>query len=504
MIQPYYDSIADLFIKSASTWPSHEALIAKEMRLTYDQLLRRIVGVYKQLTLRAVQQLDKVAWADKSSSRFIEVLYATALSGAVGVPLDVHSSIEEWTMQCQMYDVKFLFVAPELIRKALEVFEQCKNILCVAALNFEGSETVIYDLAQRVGEHNPGGSQPGDALILSTSGTTGKPKGVVLTHNNLNVNQKSVVEYMKITEQDKMLVVKPLIHSSTLIEILSILHSGGRLVLAPWISARGVLAKANQEQCGIICVVPTMVRELLDTLRLHAKINYELRAISVSGAPIASETLYHLAAYLPRCDIFHVYGLTEAAPRVTALLPLELFTKAESVGRPIPFVEVAIVGENGCNLPAGTVGELVVHGPNVMRCYYCNSISTKYALRDFGLHTGDIATMDTEGYVYLHGRIDDLINCGGQKVYPHEIEQVLMKHPAILEVAVCGQVDDRLGQVPVAWAVSTSTKIPDLIEIKRHCLKYLAPYKVPHQIHWCPILPYTTSGKIKRSILAFD
>lgn len=501
MTQPYSGSIADLLINASCTRPEHEALITKDMRLTYTQLLRRVEKVYKQLISRTIQPLDKVAWIDRSSSRFIEALYAVALAGAVGVPLDAHSSVEEWSTHCVAYDVKILLVAPEFTKRALEVFERCPSLLCVAVLNFEGSETIFHDLAQRSGKHEPGDNQPGDALIMCTSGTTGKPKGIILTHTNLSANQKSVVEYMKINEQDKMLVVKPLFHSSTLIEMLSVIHSAGRLVLAPWISARGVLAKARQEQCSIMCLVPTMVRELLAECQLQTGTKLGLRAISVSGAPISGETLCHLAKYLPQGGVFHAYGLTEAAPRVAALLPDEIFRKPESVGRPIPSVEAAIVGENGDNLSSGQIGELVVYGPNIMRGYYRDPISTKHRLRGSGLHTGDLAAIDDDGYIYLKGRMDDLINCGGQKVYPNEIEQVLMKHPAIAEAAVYGQADDRLGQVPVAWAVPTHVCPPDIATIKRHCLQYLASYKLPRHIHWCSVLPRTTSGKIKRSIL---
>lgn len=493
-----FNSIVQEFIYAATARNSQEAIATSEERITYTQLLERIESVHTYLVSRSIRPLEKVAWATVPSSSFIQLLYAVTLTEAVGVPLNPSASVDEWCAQCVTCDVRMLLVSPPLAPKALEVFARCESLRGVAIISGEKGMPEINNLAQRPGEYDPGDSQPGDALILCTSGTTGQPKGVVLTHSSLAANYQSVTEYMELVEGDSMLVVKPLFHSSTMIELLSTLHTGGRLVIEPWLMARGTIARAQKERCSILCLVPTMVRELLTYLDSRIPTDLALRAISVSGAPVAGRVLCELAAKIPDCGIFHVYGLTEASPRVTALLPHELAQHSNSIGRPIPRVEADVVREDGTTAPVGTVGELIVRGANLMRAYYRNPAATHRVLKPEGLHTGDLAIQDAEGYIYLRGRCDDLINCGGQKVYPGEIEQILLEHPAVAEAMVQGIADNRLGQIPIAWLVPAAEHVPDIDTIRQFCAQHLSAYKVPRQISWCNTLLRTATGKIKR------
>ncbi|GCE14956.1 class I adenylate-forming enzyme family protein [Tengunoibacter tsumagoiensis] len=493
--------ISDAIFSAASICPEREAIIAPGRRLTYSALSKRIEALHIELQKHNIRPLEKIAWADVGTSHFVELLYAIGMSDAVGVPLHAGAPSEEWSMHCELCDVSTIIVPAAFMQKGQEIFARdarLQRILLIEEHNDKPVLTLLHTRERKEEHDETNKSEPGDAIILCSSGTTGRPKAIVLTHRNLLINQASLIQYMHITQQDRLLVSKPMIHSSTLIEVLSLLQAQGSIVLSPWLTARGTLAVIQREECTMSCIVPAMARELLSVITPGSEQSLLLRALSVSGSPVASQLLLDLSANLPHCGIYHAYGLTEAAPRVSALLPHELHQHSRSVGRSIPHVKVCIVDANDQPVPLGQIGELIVCGENVMRTYYGNPVETKKALRAPGLHTGDLAYIDEQGFIYLQGRIDDLINCGGQKVYPLEIEQVLLNHPAIAEALVQGQTDERLGCIPVASVVPVAGQYLEEQSIRAYCQLHLAAYKIPRHIAICTALAHTPSGKVQR------
>lgn len=481
--------------------PDREAIVSSEGSLTYAKLFSYAERLAEQLKQCGVQPLEKFAWVASSNSHFFVSFYAATHIGAVGLPLDMYAPAEQWFEQCQTCDVRLLLLSPEFAARGMEVFTKCPALRRVEVLTIVDDEPVLVNLARRAGEYAPGVSLPGDVLILPTSGTTKKPRGVILTQIGLHTNLKAVAQALQITPQDTLILVKSLSHSSTLIEALSVLAVGGRLLLQPWLTARGILAQLDRAIPSMLCVVPTMVHDILAQLRRERKM-LPLRVLSISGAPIASRILRDVGQYLPHGGVYHAYGLTEASPRVSILLPQEFAAHEQSVGRPIAQVITAIVDEDGQQLMPGQAGELIVRGPAVMRGYYNSPEASAYALRQGWLHTGDRACIDSNGYIYLKGRLDEQLNYGGQKMYPGEIEQVLLEHPSVLEAVVYGISDDRLGQIPAAYITPSPSCPTHKDEILRFCRERLPAYKVPRQILLGAPLPRTSSGKVRRASIA--
>lgn len=491
---PLYAALAE----ACANAPEQDAIVSMQETLSYAALLRRIEQLACWIRTLGIQPLEKIAWAASNTSSFFELLYATWLVGAVGVPLDMHAPPEQWSGQCSNCDVHLLLLPPDGLVKGMDAFRQCPALQSIGTVTAQDGKLVLTKELQRAGAHDPGDSQPGDALILGTSGTTRFPKGVVLTATGLDANQKAVSQALRIAAQDTLLLVKPFHHSSTLIEALAVLSTGGRLILQPWLTARGLVSLARMNTASLLCLVPAMVHDLLAYLRdEHEALPFRL--LSVSGAPIASRVLRELSGYTPQGGVCQAYGLTEASPRVSILLPPEIQEREQSVGRPVAQVSVAVIDEHGTPQVAGKRGELVVRGPNVMRGYYNQPDASAHVLRQGWLHTGDLAHLDLDGYIYLHGRLDDQLNCGGQKMYPGEIEQVLLEHPAVLEALVCAVADDRLGYIPVAYLLPSASGPVEEKEIRRFCYERLPAYKVPRRMQWCRDLPRTSSGKVRRT-----
>ncbi|HLG64751.1 MAG TPA: class I adenylate-forming enzyme family protein [Ktedonosporobacter sp.] len=484
--------------------PESFALSEGKETFTYQQLGSCIHLLQNFLRQFGCAPLEKIAWAELRGKTFISLSYAITDLGAIAVPLNPHASVEEWNACCHQCDVTVLLVAPALVAKATALFELNQHLRYVGIVDWQGQQPVLRSLQQRAKLPITGASQPGDAFILCTSGTTGRPKGVVLTHVNLLVNQEAVAQCQSLSHADVMLVLKPYFHSSTIMEMLLLLQAGGHVIVGRRFLPRAVPAWIEETATTLLCLVPTMVYDLLAELERQKRVIRGKCIISIAAGAIEVDQVEALRQFLPEAEIFYGYGLTEASPRVSTLLPSEWSSHARSSGRAIPGMRIAIWDAAGREIAPGTIGEVVVTGPSVMRCYYNDPALTQQRLQHGWLRTHDLGWLDEAGYLYIYGREDEMINCGGQKVAPQEIEQVLSLHPAVQETAVCAYPDQRLGQIPVAFLIkkeNLASEKPSADEIIQFCRRYLSPFKVPRHIHWLQNLPRTASGKVRRRAL---
>ncbi|MCP4745251.1 MAG: AMP-binding protein [Desulfobacteraceae bacterium] len=345
------------------------------------------------------------------------------------------------------------------------------------------------------------------AALVYTSGSTGNPKGVMLTHLNMVSAATSITTYLRNTGDDVILNVLPLAFDYGLYQLLMSVKVGGTLVLERSFGfARPILRKLIQEKVTGFPVVPTMLAMLLQ-MDLSGYDFNNLRYVSNTGAALPTDHIKKLRAMLPNVDVFAMYGLTECK-RVSYLPPDQIDIRPGSVGRGMPNIEVYIIDNEGRRVPAGVIGELVVRGSNVMKGYWENPEATAKRLKpgplpnEMVLYTGDLFRMDDEGYLYFIGRRDDMIKSRGEKVIPLEVENVLHSLPGVSEAAVIGVTDPVFGKKIKAFVVPSNVDGVSVNQVLRHCAENLEDFMVPQIIEFRDSLPRGETGKVDKLALA--
>jgi long-chain acyl-CoA synthetase len=335
------------------------------------------------------------------------------------------------------------------------------------------------------------------ALYLYTSGTTGRPKGVVLTHQNLASNVDSCQKADKFDHNDSFLCLLPFFHTYAITgTILLPLLSGSKMVLVDRFQATKVLGLIQEHKISVFLAIPSMYRVLAAT---EGDFNVSSVRFPISGGeplPVAVADAFQKRFGVP---IFEGYGQTEAAPVVTLNVPAA--RKLGTIGRVLPGVELQIWDEQNNVLPNGETGEIMVRGQNVMQGYHHLPEETAKTITDGWLHTGDLGKLDADGFVTITGRKKDLIISAGENIYPREIEEVVAQHPKVREVAVIGVKDEVRGEVPKAFVIVREGMTLDDKELRSYCRENLANYKIPKHIEFVADLPRTPTGKVLKRML---
>lgn len=340
------------------------------------------------------------------------------------------------------------------------------------------------------------------AQITYTSGTTGQPKGVMLRHANLMANTASIIQYLHLNEDERHMVVLPFFYSFGNSILLSHFAVHASMVVhQSLVYPNVVLDLMIREKATGFSGVPSTYAIILNRSALSSYSFPHLRYCTQAGGAMSPKLAQMLKALLPHVSIYIMYGQTEACARLSYLEPQELLRKAGSIGKAIPNVTLDVLNQDGRPVKPGEVGEIVARGNNIMAGYWEDPEATKMVLKKEGLWTGDLARMDEEGYLYIVSRKSDMIKSGAHRIAPKEIEDSILEHEAVHEVAVLGVDDEILGEAIRACIVLKEGKACNKKEIQAHCHKKLPVYKVPHQVIFCEQLPKTSSGKIKKNEL---
>jgi acyl-CoA synthetase (AMP-forming)/AMP-acid ligase II len=339
--------------------------------------------------------------------------------------------------------------------------------------------------------------------LMYTSGTTGKPKGALITHGNILWNLVNAIVGREEKEEEVSLVVGPLYHTAALNNHFSLrVALAGTSVLVKTFEPKKVMEIIEKEKVNVISGAPAMYHLLLAIPDLD---KYDARSITkctTGASTLPDETKQKLMKLFPNAKgVYDVYGCTEASPNIAILKAKDSFRKRECVGQPLPFLEVRIVDDQDREIPRGEVGELICRGPNIMKGYYKDKQATCEALRGGWLHTGDLARMDEEGFVYIVDRKKDMIVSGGENIYPREIEEVLYHHPKVEDTAIIGVPDPTWGESVKAFVVLKKGEIMKEEEVIEYCKKYLASYKKPRTVEFVEALPRNPSGKVLKRVL---
>ncbi|MER6117789.1 long-chain fatty acid--CoA ligase [Streptomyces sp. NPDC001743] len=505
-------NLATLLENSARTVPERTAVVLGTQRLTYAELdatARRVAGLLRS---RGIQPGDKVALSCPNLPWFPVVYYGILKAGAVVVPLNVLLKGREIAYHLADSEAKayFCFEGTADLPTGQEGWSGfgetpgCDNFFLMTATSahspIEGAETLTAALADQSADFETAATDSSDtAVILYTSGTTGRPKGAELTHSNLVLNVLTCHKLFGEVEHDVHLITLPLFHSfGQVVQMNAGIASRATLVLLPRFDGRSALALMQRHAVTFFAGVPTMYWALLEEeapgvdLSLIAK---NLR-MAGSGASALPAEIHRRFRERFGVTIMEGYGLSETSPVATFVPPGEE-VRPGSIGRPVWGVEVELVDKDGTPVQgADAIGEVVIRGHNTMKGYYNQPEATAEVMRNGWFRTGDLARRDADGWFYIVDRAKDMIIRGGFNVYPREIEEVLLTHPAVRMAAVIGVPHDRHGEEVKACVVRAPRATLTEEELIGWCRDEMAGYKYPRLVEFRDVLPMNATGKI--------
>nr|WP_132433134.1 long-chain fatty acid--CoA ligase [Pseudonocardia endophytica] len=460
---------------------------AGEPPVTYAEAARRCDRVAHGLARRGIRPGDRVAYLGPNHPSFLEALFATAAAGAVFVPLNTRLTVPELRHQLDDSGATLLVVAPGQDAGGLET----------------GTVTVD-DLDDGVDAGPPGLpiTHADPAVILYTSGTTGAPKGAVLTHGNLTWNALDVLLDVDVRADERALVYTPLFHSAALgMVTLPVLLRGGHVALQPSFDAATVLRRVTDERITLMFGVPATYDAVAALPEFDAADLSSLRTLLCGGAPVPVATI---RTWQDRGLVFlQGYGMTEASPGVLLLDAEHATRKAGSAGVPHFFTDVRVRTPDGADARPGERGEVLVRAPHLMDGYWGRPDATTEAIEEGGwFRSGDVACVDDDGYVRIVDRLKDMYVSGGENVYPAEVESAVHDFPGVADCAVVGVADERWGEVGRVVVVPAARARIDPDELVAFLRGRLAGYKVPRSVVFADHLPRTPSGKLRKNEIA--
>ncbi|MFC4768627.1 AMP-binding protein [Effusibacillus consociatus] len=532
MADAMHITVGKLLEKVAKERPHHEAVVYPDrgLRYTYkqfDDVCRQVAKGFMKL---GIQKGENVAIWATNYPEWLTAQFATGKIGAVLVTVNTNYRTAELEYLLKQSDsttlilmesyrgasyIEMLYeIVPELKnaepgKLQSEKLPFLKNVIVLGETRYPGmflwSDLISMgdsirseDLEERMNS-----LQPDDVINMQyTSGTTGFPKGVMLTHNNIVNNAANIAECMNLTHEDRMCIPVPFFHCfGCVLGTLTCVTVGATMVPVQEFDVVQVLTAVHEEKCTALHGVPTMFIAELNHPDFSKYDLSSLRTGIMAGSPCPIEVMKAVVEKMGAREITIAYGQTESSPVITQTRtqdPIEL--RVASVGRALPNVEVKIV-EPGTKreVPRGVQGELCTRGYHVMKGYYKNPEATAKAIDEDGwLHTGDLAIMDENGYCKITGRLKDMIIRGGENIYPREIEEFLYTHPKVLDVQVIGVPDERYGEEVMAWIRLKEGETATAEEIRDYCLGKISRFKVPRYIQFCSEYPMTASGKIQK------
>jgi len=533
--QIIYETIGVYFDRICEQHPDQDALIVRhqDVRWTYRELQKKVNELATGLLALGIAPGDRVGIWGPNSHEWVMVQLATAKIGAIMVCINPAYRLYELEFALNKVECKVVIaaesfktsdylgmlntLAPELAASEpgklqaerlphLRTVIRMGTVKTEGMLNFEdvcllggGVEADRLEELQEL-------LKPDDAInIQFTSGTTGNPKGATLTHCNILNNGYLTGEAMKLTETDRLCIPVPLYHCfGMVLSVLACVSHGSAMVFpGEAFDPLETLRAVEAEKCTALHGVPTMFITELDHPQFAEFDLSSLRTGIMAGAPCPVEIMKRVISQMHMEDILIGYGQTELSPINNMTLPDDsLERRTETVGRAMPWVEIKIVDESNRVVAIGEKGEICTRGYSVMREYWNDPERTAETIDEAGwLHSGDLATMDGEGYVRIVGRIKDMIIRGGENIYPREIEEFLYQHPAISEVQVFGIPDEKMGEEVCAWVQLNDGQTMTEEDLKAFCKDQITHFKIPRYVRFVTEYPMTVTGKIQKFVM---
>ncbi len=512
-------NLTETLKKASKLFPEKQAIVCGGKRWTYGEFHERVNRFSHCLNTFGLGKDDKVAILHPNCHYFLEVYYGIAQIGAICVPINIRLSPGEVAFILEDSESKVLIADPAYQKQIDPVREKISGIKKILWTGSGIASQEGCDLSyEKVLEQGSPGTLPEVAVndediaqIYYTSGTTGRPKGVMLSHKNVTTHALGTIAEIQLTDQDVWIHVAPLFHLADAWATWAVTWVGGTHVLVREFDAKTVLKTIESERVTLTNLIPTMLNLMVNYPEVGNYDYSSLRVLLSGGAPIAPEVVRKIVETF-KCDYIQTYGMTETSPYLTLSLlkghlkrlpDKEQLKFKSKTGREFIAVDLKVVNDKGEEIKKDEkeVGEIIVKGDIVTKGYWKLPEETAKSIRNGWLYTGDMAVMDEEGYVTIVDRKKDMILTGGENVYSTEVENVLYMHPAILECAVVGVPDEKWGEAVKGVVVLKAGKNATADEIIRFCKDHIAHYKAPKSIDFIEALPRTGSGKIQKKEL---
>jgi acyl-CoA synthetase (AMP-forming)/AMP-acid ligase II len=498
--------------------PDRTAIVFEGKRFSFSDLNERSNRLANALAGLGIGKGDRIAILQVNCNEYVEAYYASAKLGAIFVPLNFRAKQNELTHMLKHSETQVLLLGKryaDMVKDMSKELPNIKHYICI-----EGGIEGILDYEELLANASPDDvftdiADDDMTILMYTAGTTGLPKGVPLPHNSFSVYMLENVNPVDPDVDETNLLTMPLYHVAGIQAMLAATYGGRCIAIMRQFDTDEWLDMAQQEKVNRAMLVPTMLKRIVDHPDFGKYDLSSLRVITYGAAPMPLEVIKKAIELFPGASFINAFGQTETASTITALGPEDhkiegteeekekkLKRLTSSIGRPMPDVEIKIVGEDGNEMPAGEPGEIVAKGPRVMSGYWKDAEKTAKTLTPDGwLRTGDMGYMDEDGYIFLAGRGDDLIIRAGENISPEEVENAIYTHPAVDEVAVIGVSDPEWGQEIKAVVVLKKGMTATGEEISEHCRKELASFKRPRYVEFTDELPRTSTGKILKRVL---
>jgi long-chain acyl-CoA synthetase len=504
-------TLAGLVADVAARNPTKTAIIFQDQPIPYAQLHGMIELAANALAARGIGQGDRVAIMVPNIPQFAAAYYAVARLGGIVVPLNLLYKADEVAYMLNDSGAKAIIIFEMFYPQAAEGIKAAPSIEQVIYVSQsaapEGTTHWAALMDKTIPQRQPVEVKPDDvAVICYTSGTTGRSKGAMLTHRNFiaNCEQCGGIEGFSFTEDDTALLVLPLFHIYAMnVGMNGSFWNGGSILLMPRFEPVPVLEAIQKHRVTFFYGAPPMYVAWVNTPGIE---KYDLSSLRYAASGAAALPVQVLTRFkeLTGIQILEGYGLTETAPVAHSNANAPQGVKPGTIGVPIPGVAARVVDEDDNPVPQGQEGEIVIQGDNVMVGYWRNQEATDEALRGGWFHTGDIGTIDEDGYYTIVDRKKDMINAGGFKVWPREVEELLYRHPAVQEAAVVPMPDPYAGERPVAYVALKQGQAATEAELIAYCKERLASFKAPVRVEFRDDLPKLPTGKVLRRVLRED
>jgi len=485
-------SLHEEFLDMAGSSLTRTAIFWGDEKISYARLLAQV----RALSLRLRQELglqsgDRVAVWLKNCPEFPVALFGSWHAGGVVVMINNFLKPDEVSYILKDSGAKIVITDHSLTDNQTKLKELLPDIRYLYVEDFTASEDDSIEPVRRTKNEL--------AALLYTSGTTGRPKGAMLTHGNFLANVRSCVRCLEMTEEDRIVVMLPQFHSFmfTVGTLLPLLGGASIVLVKSLHPMKHVLEEILRHRSTVLPAVPQIHRALAS---LPPGVELNLRLCVSGGAPLPLEVLHQFQQRFPKIKFLEGYGPTESSP-VATVNPINGPQKPGSVGVPIPEVELSIRDDQGNALPPGVTGEICIKGPNVMQGYWKQPEETAATLRNGWLYTGDVGHRDADNFYYITDRKKDMLLVNGINVYPREIEEVIYRFPGIKEAAVIGKPDPRKGEQAVAFVTLNEGVTLDEKALLAFIREKMADYKVPRKVVVIPALPRNATGKILKTEL---
>ncbi|SAK42607.1 AMP-binding domain-containing protein [Caballeronia calidae] len=528
-------TVSRFLLDTTGRFPDRPAVVFREqnIRWTWREFANEVDVLASGLLALGIQPGDRVGIWSPNRAEWLLTQFATARMGAVLVNINPAYRLAELEYALNKVGCKAIIAAEQFkTSKYLEMLQALAPELASSEPNaLHAAKLPELRAVIRMGDGKTSGmlnfgdvmhtgrtqadSAKLDALeaklgpddpinIQFTSGTTGNPKGATLTHRNIVNNARYIAMAMRLTEQDSLCIPVPLYHCfGMVLAVLACVSTGCAMVFPGEAFDPGAtLAAVHEEKCTALHGVPTMFIAELDHPDFAKYDLTRLRTGIMAGSPCPIETMKRVVSKMHLSEVTIAYGMTETSPvsfQSSTTDPLD--KRTTTVGRIQPHLEVKIVDPSGNIVPVGETGELCTRGYSVMKGYWSDDAKTREAIVDGWMHTGDLATLDAEGYCNIVGRLKDMLIRGGENIYPREIEEFLFRHPKVQSVQVFGVPDEKYGEEVCAWIVVRPGEQTSEAEIREFCQGQIAHYKIPRYIRFVDELPMTVTGKAQKFVM---